>query len=190
MLSTEEQVQLVADIQRGDAAAEARLVQAFQRAVLALLGARTSDREGARDLSQEVFMSVLVALRAGKLREPERLAGYVAGTARNLAMRHHRGRRMEVGRPLDTEPAVAPADGLEQAERLELVRRGLERLEPDEREVLELTWRQGLEPRAIALRLGLSDEVVRARKSRGLKRVVAYVRTCSEAPPRAPGARR
>ncbi len=39
----------------------------------------------------------------------------------------------------------------------------------------ELTWRLGLEPRAIAARLGLSDEVVRARKSRGLKRVVAYV---------------
>ena len=156
---------------------------AFQDAVLALARARTRDREAARDLSQQVFLNVLTALRAGRLREGERLAGYVAATARNVSLRHVRDRQAERVTPLEHEPAVPPSLDLEQRERLELVRQGIARLEAGERSVLELTWRDGLEPRQISARLALSDEVVRARKSRGLKRVLAFVQMRSRTPP-------
>jgi DNA-directed RNA polymerase specialized sigma24 family protein len=42
--------------------------------------------------------------------------------------------------------------------------------------VLLLTLVDGLKPREIARRLGLSDEVVRARKSRALKKIIEFVR--------------
>ncbi len=156
---------------------------AFQEAVLAMARARTRDREAARDLSQQVFLNVLTALRSGRLREGERLAGYVAATARNVALRHVRDRQVERLTPLEHEPAVPPSLDLEQRERLELVRQGIARLEAGERAVLELTWRDGLEPRQISARLALSDQVVRARKSRGLKRVLAFVQMRSRTPP-------
>jgi RNA polymerase sigma factor (sigma-70 family) len=73
----------------------------------------------------------------------------------------------------------SPTGEYEASERVALVEQALARLEEPERQVLELTWRKGLEPREIAERLGLSGDVVRARKSRALKRIIDYVRTRS-----------
>ena len=126
-------------------------------------------------------MAALKAVREGRLREADRLAGFVAGTARNLALKHQRSRRRD---PLPLEDALEPAAGppteeLEAAERVALVEQALDRLEEGERQVMELTWLEGLEPREIAGRLRLSGDVVRARKSRALKKIVNYVRTRS-----------
>jgi RNA polymerase sigma-70 factor (ECF subfamily) len=183
LLAPAEAAQLVQRIEAGDAAAEEELIAAFQDAVRALARARVRDRESARDVSQQVFLSVLTALRAGRLREGERLAGYVAATARNVALRFVRDRPDQREQPLEREPAAAASCELEERERLELVRDGIARLDHGERAVLELTFREGLEPRQIAERLALGDEVVRARKSRGLKRLLAYVQMRSRARP-------
>jgi len=177
VLSREEQVLLVESIRRGDPSAEERLIVAFQRPVLSMLTARTRDPEASRDLTQDALMAALRAVREGRLREADRLAGFVAGTARHLALKYHRSRRRD---PLPLEDAVEPAgesptEEYEASERVALVEQALERLEEGERAVLELTWRKGLEPREIAARLGLSGDVVRARKSRALKKIVDYV---------------
>ena len=181
VLSREEQVHLVESIRRGDPSAEERLVVAFRRPVLCLLTARTRDPEAARDLTQDALMATLGAVREGRLREADRLGGFVAGTARHLALKYHRSRRRD---PLPLEDALEPAmesptEEYEASERVALVEEALERLEEAERQVLELTWRKGLQPREIAERLGLSGDVVRARKSRALKRIVEYVRARS-----------
>jgi RNA polymerase sigma-70 factor (ECF subfamily) len=181
VLSPEEQVLLVEGVRRGDPSAEERLIVAFQRPVLCMLRARTRDPEASRDLAQDALMAALKAVREGRLREADRLAGFVAGTARQLALKYHRSRRRDPV-PLEdaAEPAAEPpAEGYEAAERAALVEQALERLEEAERQVLELTWRKGLEPREIADRLGLSGEVVRARKSRALKKIIGYVRSRS-----------
>jgi RNA polymerase sigma factor (sigma-70 family) len=174
----EEQARLVERIRAGDAAAEDELVRRFQRPVLAILVARTRDREACRDLAQEAFLAVLQALREGRLREAGKLAAFVSGTARNLALKFIRTRRTQP-LPADAapEPATRPLDvDLEAHERVGLVSQALGRLEDGERLVLELTWLDGLAPRQIARRLGVSSEVVRTRKSRALKKVVEYVR--------------
>lgn len=181
VLSSEEQVLLVESIRRGDPSAEERLIVAFQRPVLCMLTARTRDPEASRDLAQDALIAALRAVREGRLREADRLAGFVAGTARQLALKYHRSRRRDP-LPLEEapEPAAAPpARDYEAAERAALVEQALERLEDGERRVVELTWREGLEPREIADRLGLSGDVVRARKSRALKRIIDYVRARS-----------
>jgi RNA polymerase sigma-70 factor (ECF subfamily) len=181
VLSPEEQALLVESIRRGDLSAEERLIAAFERPVLCILKARTRDPEASRDLAQEALMAALAAVREGRLREAHRLAGFLAGTARNLALKHLRSRRRDP-LPLEEarEPAAPPpAEDHEAAERVALVERALDRLDDREREVMRLTWLEGLEPREIASRLGLSGDVVRARKSRGLKKVIDYVRTRS-----------
>lgn len=74
-----------------DAAAEAEFCRRFAPRVR-LYGLRhLRDRHAAADLVQQVLMMTLERLRAGKLREPERLASFVLGTCRRVVLEHFRG---------------------------------------------------------------------------------------------------
>jgi RNA polymerase sigma-70 factor (ECF subfamily) len=169
---------LVERIAAGDAAAESELAVRFDGRLRAMMSVRTRDREAARDLAQEALIAVLGALRKGQLREPERLAAFVHGTARNVLNSYFRQRQ---GRPAAVEltPETAwfvPADEVESEQRTRALRDGLGRLDRDDRAVLLMTLVEGLKPGEIARRLSLSAEVVRTRKSRALKRLTEHVR--------------
>jgi RNA polymerase sigma-70 factor, ECF subfamily len=74
-----------------DAAAEAEFCRRFAPRVR-LYGLRhLRDRHAAADLVQQVLMMTLERLRAGKLRDPERLASFVLGTCRMVVMDQRRG---------------------------------------------------------------------------------------------------
>jgi RNA polymerase sigma-70 factor (ECF subfamily) len=164
---------LAGRIERGDAAAENELAQLFWPRVLALLASRTHDRETARELCTDVLMAVLRALRRGRLNQPDRLVGFVLGTARNLANNHVRTRRQRpIPEPLPEELAQEPApDAVELRERAEALRGALAHLAPIDRHILHLVVVDGQRSGEVAAQLGLSPEVVRARKCRALKRL-------------------
>jgi RNA polymerase sigma-70 factor (ECF subfamily) len=164
-------------IRLGDRDAEAALASAFYDRVRLMALARTRDVELARDIAQDTIAEVLIALREGRLREQEKLAGFVCGTARNRISDHYRTRgRLPQEEPLDVEPAGdTGVDPLEQAERDAHVRGALGTLPVMDRRILLMTLVDGLKPGVIAQRLSLSDEVVRARKSRAIKKVKEYV---------------
>jgi RNA polymerase sigma factor (sigma-70 family) len=156
----------------GDSFAEEELVHHFARGLLSHLTRRVGDREDARELTDDVLMAMVRALREGRLRDPERLAGFVYGTARNLVNSY---RRMRCGRPrsepLDPELAAPDRDEpLEHLERIARLRESLDGLGPLERQILLMTI-EGLKPGKIAVRLGLSGDVVRARKSRAMRKL-------------------
>lgn len=165
-------------VRLGDATAEAELATRFRPGLLVMLHFRTRDRGVAEELTHDALMAVLEALRAGKLREPERLGAFVHGTARNLMNNHFRRQgaapRLE---PLDAhvERLPAPADDRDGRERRALVRRAIDELEGQDRRVLTLTLVEDLKPSEIASRLGLSPEAVRMRKSRALRRLAERV---------------
>jgi RNA polymerase sigma-70 factor (ECF subfamily) len=74
-----------------DAAAEGEFCRRFAPRVR-LYGLRhLRDRHAAADLVQQVLMMTLERLRAGKLREPERLASFVLGTCRRVVLEQFRG---------------------------------------------------------------------------------------------------
>lgn len=75
---------LVDRIAGGDRDAEAELVQELGRGTKILLRRLAGDVELAQDLYQETFRIVLVSLRQGKLEQPDKLAAFVRGTAKNL----------------------------------------------------------------------------------------------------------
>jgi RNA polymerase sigma factor (sigma-70 family) len=182
LLSLEEQVGLVRRVGGGDGRAEEELVRIFRPRVLTMLRARLRDDDVARELASDVLMSVLFALRERRIHEPEKLIAYVHGTARNLANNYIRTRSRQ---PLELElsPEVAvvdPAEERERAERIDWVREELKRLDPTDRRILLLTLLESLKPGEIADRLGLSSEVVRARKSRALKKIVESTRARHE----------
>ncbi len=88
--ATQDVVELVARIQRGDIAAEEELVERFGRGVAIILSRHTRDPEVAEDLRQDVLANALVKLRRGELRDAKKLPGFLASMARNMAIEHYR----------------------------------------------------------------------------------------------------
>ncbi len=98
--------ELVRRIRSAERSAEEELVTRYSRGVLLHLKRMTRDPSLADDLHQETFRVVLEKLRRQGLEQPERLAGFVLGTARNLFLGDYRKRTR---RGLDQDP-VDPAD--------------------------------------------------------------------------------
>jgi RNA polymerase sigma-70 factor (ECF subfamily) len=173
----DEQGTLAERVRRGEPGAEHDLVRLFEPRIAMLVRARTGDRERARDLTQEVMLAVVLALRKGQLRDTERLTSFVYGTARNVINNHLRSsRRAPREAPLeDVHAGISPPDPLEDSERSALVEQALEALDDLDRRILRLTLNDGLKSGEIAARLGLTSEVVRARKSRALKKTIENV---------------
>lgn len=118
--SAAEAARLVARIQAGERAAEEELVARFSRGLLLMLRRLARDPALADDLHQETLALVLQKIRRGELREPERLAGFLRSTARNLfiADRRKEARYGAFGEGEEEEieaPAVAGRTALERA---------------------------------------------------------------------------
>jgi RNA polymerase sigma-70 factor, ECF subfamily len=177
----QQQSALAERIRSREPAAEEELVRLFSDRVMFLVLARTRDPEAARDVTQDVMLAVVRALREGHLREEERLAAFVYGTARNLINNYLRTRsRLPREDPIDAGLHLASMpDSVENSERVALVRRALGALDSTDRKILLLTLVEGLKPGEIAVRLGLTSEVVRTRKSRALKKTTERVKRLS-----------
>ncbi|MGH6622895.1 MAG: RNA polymerase sigma factor [Burkholderiaceae bacterium] len=130
------------------------------------------DSHAASDLVQQVLMLTIERLRAGKLRDAERLVSFVFGTCRMMVLELRRtGARRE--RLLDlyagdvpmADPAVSPR--LDQARLVGC----LERLAERERSVLVMTFYDEQPAREVAAALGLSEGNVRVIRHRGLERL-------------------
>jgi RNA polymerase sigma-70 factor, ECF subfamily len=164
---------LVGRVAAGETEAEGTLVEHFLPRVRVMMLARTRDADVARDLTQDTLVAVLQAARRGQIREPERIAAFVHGVARNLANNHARGVRAQAEAPLEALPAEPfVEDDHERRERQALLVQGLEAIGEADRHILQLTLVDGMKPGEIAEQLGLTSEVVRARKSRARRRVV------------------
>jgi RNA polymerase sigma-70 factor (ECF subfamily) len=181
LLTAQQQSRLAERIRGHEPSAEEELVRIFSDRVRFLVLARTRDPEAARDLAQDVMLAVVRALRGDQLREPERLAGFVYGTARNLVNNYLRTRgRSPKEDSLDAALHLpSPPDPVDNSERIALVRRALGILGSTDRRILLMTLVEGLKPGEIGVRLGLTSEVVRARKSRALKKTIDRVRKLS-----------
>jgi RNA polymerase sigma-70 factor (ECF subfamily) len=179
--TAQQQGTLAERIREREPSAEEELVHLFRDRIAFLVRMRTHDADVTSDLTQDILLAVVLALRDGHLREPERLAAFVYGTARNLVNNYLRTRsRLPKEDPIDEghHPACGQ-DPMEDTERSTLVRRALVSLDSTDRHILLLTLVNGLKPGEIAARLRLTSEVVRARKSRALKKLIERVKKLS-----------
>ena len=168
---------LAARVQAGEREAEDELVQRFRPGLVAVMRARTRDPQAAPELAHDTLLAVIAALREGKLRDPERLAGFVHGVAKNVLASHFRRRAGEpVTVPLDPDLPAPEPDDPEERERRRIVLRAVDELAPLDRQVLDLSLVHGLQPAEIARRLGLSPDAVRMRKMRAVRRASELVR--------------
>jgi RNA polymerase sigma-70 factor (ECF subfamily) len=160
----------------GDAGSERALVEHFAPRVRAMALARTRDADLSRDLTQETLVALLQAFRKGQVRDHGKVAGFVAGVARNVINNHRRRTLRHPESQLDEHTPDVPAppaeDDVDAEERRRLMTAALAALGPADREVLLLTLVDGLKPGEIATRIGVTADVARTRKSRALKRIM------------------
>jgi RNA polymerase sigma-70 factor, ECF subfamily len=135
------------------------------------------DRPAAQDLVQHVLLSVLQALRSGRVEEPARLDAYVLGTCRNAVMDMRRGDARQ--KRVAQESAAGLPEGYEPSP-LQVDRARLEdclrRLEARERAVVLATFLEDHDADEIARTLRLTPGNVRVIRHRAL----AHLQVCVE----------
>jgi len=165
-----EDADLVRQIASGsDREAEAEL---FRRMAprIRLYGLRhLRDQHAAEDLVQQVLITALEALRAGRLREPEKLASFVLGTCRMTVMDLRRGAQRkerlleqfgaDLLRPV--QPSMPHLDH-------EQLTSCVQNLKERERAVVVMTFYDEQTGADVARFLGLSDANVRVIRHRAI----------------------
>ena len=165
--------------QQADAAdaIAAELHERYWKRLLLFASSRLRDAAAAEDVAQETLRRVLEALRGQRVENLNALPGFVFQTARNICMHRGRSTRRERGalfRFSSGSSEIAednPADALLTRERLAAVREAVGKLEPSERQLLEMLYVEVLDTREIAARMSIDPGTLRVRKHRLLKRL-------------------
>lgn len=158
----------------GDVGAFTRLVERFVRPLAAFFHRLGADRSTAEDCAQEVFLKVF---RSRASYEPRaRFSTYLFSIARHHwidVVRHRAAGPTTVssdaaddgGRPPSDRFAAAPgaAPGPEHAELADALRRAVDALSPEQREVFALVRGEGLGYAEIAAILGIPVGTVKSR---------------------------
>lgn len=171
-------VRLIAAAPPGGARdAEAQLYQRLAPRVR-LYGLRhLRSAAAAADLTQQVLLLTLESLRAGRLREPDRLGSFVLGTCRMVVrdLRRSDQRRHRLLEQFQMDVPVAEASGAVDVD-IERLANCLRRLSERDRSVLVLTFYAERSTAEVATELGLSPANVRVIRHRALGRLRACMR--------------
>jgi RNA polymerase sigma-70 factor, ECF subfamily len=130
------------------------------------------DAQASDDLTQQVMITTLEALRAGRLREPEKLASFVLGTCRMTVLDLRRGAQRKQ-RLLEQYGAdfLAPArSSIPNLDR-ERLARCVQNLRERERAVVVMTFYDEQTGADVAGFLGVSEANVRVIRHRAIDRL-------------------
>lgn len=172
----EQDGEIVRRVAGGQRAAEAELVRRFAPRARTYGLRHLRDGELARDLAQAVMMTTIVAVREGRVEEPDHIDRFVLGTCRNVA------RRMRVAGA--KSEAVDPATfDLEPAPAAEVIDRRaisdcLSKLDKRDFMVVMMSFHAGAPADDIAGALGTTAANVRVLRHRAL----AQLRRCLDRP--------
>jgi RNA polymerase sigma-70 factor (ECF subfamily) len=130
------------------------------------------DRHAAADLVQQVLLMALERLRAGKLRQPEKLASFVLGMCRMVVLEIKRGTARREGL-LQTYGEISEAADLPEPRDLDKVALSgcLDKLGERERSVLVLSFFADKPSDEVACELGLTPVNARVIRHRALVRL-------------------
>ena len=169
--------ELARRIAAGDTEAEAPFCQRFAPRIRLFGLKRLRSEAAAADLVQDVLIVALQKLRAGAVREPERIASFMLGMARQMTLDSMRnsGRRERILNefPIDLIPVEEPAvDGPDEGR----LQHCLQALPERERTVLVMTFYDNCPADELGTQLALSAGNVRVIRHRGLQ----HLRDCLE----------
>ncbi len=170
--------ELIAASRRGHRAAFGELVERYQRVVLAVSYSGTGDHALGEDVAQDTF--VMAWRRLDRLRDPERVRPWLCGIARNLARRARARRDREAPAELEAIDPMTPLDAASEREAERLVAAALARIPERYREALVLYYFEQQSVREVAAALGVSEDLVHQRLSRGRRYLADHVAAAVE----------
>jgi RNA polymerase sigma-70 factor, ECF subfamily len=160
------------------------LYAAHLHAILAYAVRRVRAPEDAADVVAETFL--IAWRRSEQVPDGDEARLWLYAVARRVLANHTRaeGRRSRLGARLRTElgDRMIEPDPADELIEVRAVRQALARLQPSDREVLELTAWEHLAPREIAVALELSPEAVRTRLHRARARLREQLRASGHDP--------
>jgi RNA polymerase sigma-70 factor (ECF subfamily) len=153
-----------------DPVALAELYDRYAPAIYAYIYRRVGDAALAEDLTGELFLRMLRAIRDGVAWQRS-FNAWLYRAAHNLVVDHYRrtGRAEQV--PLDestVEGGRRPDKAVERRLEAEQLRRALEQLTPEQQEVLALRFGEDLTAREVGRLIGKTTGAVEALQRRGL----------------------
>ena len=168
-------VELVAQSLNGNRDAFRQIIERYQILISSLAYCATGDVGQSEDLAQETFVAAWKDL-AG-LREPAKLRSWLCGIARFVIGKELRRQGREPVHAAESlgaaeewiSPEPLPPDQAINNEEKRILWRSLERLPEIYRESLVLFYREHQSVEAVARDLGLSEDAVKQRLSRGRK---------------------
>ena len=177
MLVDVSDAELAARVTTGDGDAEAAVCQRLGPRIR-LYGLRhLRSAAAADDLVQQVLLKTLEALRAGRLRESDRLAPFVLGICRLTVIDSRRSARRQEQLLQEFGPGLVPDQpGLPSLDG-ERLARCVQALGERERSIVVMTFYDEHTAAESGKALGISDANVRVIRHRALKQL----RTCMEA---------
>lgn len=127
------------------------------------------DEQAAEDLAQQVLITTIEALRAGRLREPEKLASFVLGTCRMTVLDMRRGaqRKERLLQQFGADLLVPVQPSLPQFDQEQLTR-CVQGLKERERTVVVMTFYDEQTGGDVARMLGVSEANVRVIRHRAI----------------------
>ena len=181
-MTREEELEIIVKVRSGDADAFEALVLEHQNKVYSLALRMVGNEEDARDMAQEAFIRAFNSL--GSFRGESKFSVWLYRLTSNICIDVLRGRakRRTVSLSWEDEDGdegeleipderFSPEAGLERSELREAVRRGLEQLTPEYREILLLREINGLSYDEIGRALNLEEGTVKSRIFRARKKL-------------------
>ena len=131
------------------------------------------DPDLADEVAQDTMVRLVQALREGRLQDPAHLGAFTRAIARHVIVDMLRARQRLAATATTEEPASDEDSlgALVSAEQAARVRSALEQLSAGDREILRLSFFEGLTPQELAERTGEPSPRVRKRKERALERL-------------------
>ena len=140
-------------------------VAAHYGAVYRFVRRRARSLEDAEDVTQDVFLAAIVALKEARLRESEPSLAWLYTVAQRRLIDRLRGRSTGMVHPLEPAGAVEPKY---EASVVSSLVASLNELDGGQRQVIVMKLFEGRPFREIAQELDMTGEACRARFSRGL----------------------
>lgn len=185
-MTREQELAVIRRVQRGDANAFEYLVAAYEKNVYNLALRMTGSPEDAEDMAQEAFLKAYNSLPS--FRGDSKFSVWLYRIVSNVCLDFLRKKNKRGAISLSVEDddgedtqldlpdtSQSPEELLEKKLTREAVRRGLDALPPDARQILLLREIEGLSYEEIGAVLGLESGTVKSRIFRARKKLVAFL---------------
>jgi RNA polymerase sigma-70 factor, ECF subfamily len=170
---------LVQRARRGDQEAWSTLYRRAYPRLVAFAHRRLGGADLARDAVSETMVRAVSAIDSYS-RDDDGFTPWLFGICRHVIADFHRARYREAPEQLDPgQDGAGPLDALLENEERAAVRAAFERLEPDERELLELRVIAGLSSAEVAALLRKRPGAVRMAQMRALSRLRTFIEEVS-----------